>query len=126
MFLFILSFGCYFRDSQIREIRDNLVIGLGPVLCNQLSGQLAQVFLTEIQKHLLPVIGARLDGMKAQIQAEIAQKLSITDKVIKENISNICKSKVKSSFANIIDIFQRTQNNRVENCIFTGHFGRFW
>lgn len=83
-----------FRDNQIRDIRDNLVIGLGPVICNQLSGQLAQVFVTEIQKHLLPVVGARLDGIKAQIQGEIAQKLSITDKVIKENISNICKSKV--------------------------------
>lgn len=71
------------------------MIGLGPVLCNQLSGQLAQLFVTEIQKHLLPVVGARLDGIKAQIQAEIAQKLTITDKVIKENISNICKSKVR-------------------------------
>ncbi|XP_055296288.1 enhancer of mRNA-decapping protein 4 homolog isoform X3 [Sitodiplosis mosellana] len=81
------------RDNQIRDIRDNLVIGLGPVLCNQLSGQLAQLFVNEIQKHLLPVVGARLDGIKAQIQAEIAQKLTITDKVIKENISNICNSK---------------------------------
>lgn len=72
------------------------MIGLGPVLCNQLSGQLAQLFVTEIQKHLLPVVVGRLDGIKAQIQAEIAQKLTITDKVIKENISNICKSKVRS------------------------------
>lgn len=70
------------------------MIGLSPVICSQLSGQLAQVFVTEIQKHLLPVVGARLDGIKAQIQVEIAQKLSLTDKVIKENISNICKSKV--------------------------------
>lgn len=83
-----------FRDTLVRDIRDNLVVGLGPVMCNQLSGQLAQVFVTEIQKHFLPVVGARLDGMKAQIQSEIAQKLSITDKVIKENIANICKSKV--------------------------------
>lgn len=66
------------------------------MLCNQLSGQLAQVFVNEIQKHVLPVVGARLDGIKAQIQNEIAQKLSITDRVIKENIVNICKSKVTS------------------------------
>lgn len=64
-------------------------------MCNQLSGQLTQIFVNEIQKHVLPVVGARLDGIKAQIQAEIAQKLSITDKVIKENIANICKSKVR-------------------------------
>lgn len=84
----------FYRDNQIREIRESLVIGLAPVMCNQLSGQLTQIFITEIQKHLLPVVGARLDGIKVQIQAEIAQKLSITDKVIKENIVNICKSKV--------------------------------
>lgn len=73
------------------------MIGLGPVMCNQLKGQMAQLFISEMQQHLLPVVGARLDGIKAQIQAEIAQKLSITDKVIKENIANICKSKVNNS-----------------------------
>lgn len=87
-----------FRDNQIREIRDSLVLSLGPMLCNQLSGQLTQVFVTEIQKHVLPVIGARLDGIKGQIQNEIAQKLSITDRVIKENIVNICKSKVSKHY----------------------------
>lgn len=80
------------------------MIGLAPVLCNQLSGQLAQLFVSEIQKHLLPVVGARLDGIKAQIQTEIAQKLTITDKVIKENISNICKSKVRSKSTNLFDL----------------------
>ena len=73
-------------------------MNLAPVMCNQLSNQLAQIFVSEIQKHLLPVVGARLDGIKTQIQLEVAQKLSITDKVIKENISNICKSRVSSFF----------------------------
>ncbi|XP_031617309.1 enhancer of mRNA-decapping protein 4 homolog isoform X2 [Contarinia nasturtii] len=94
------------RDNQVRE---NIVMGLGPVLCNQLSSQLAQVFVTEIQKHLLPVVGARLDGIKAQIQSEIAQKLTITDKVIKENISNICKSKETS------DIFGHAVVNGIKS-----------
>lgn len=89
-----LLFQSNHRDNQIRDIRDNMVLNLAPVLCNQLSNQLAQIFVSEIQKHLLPVVGARLDGIKTQIQVEVAQKLSITDKVIKENISNICKSKV--------------------------------
>lgn len=89
-----LLFQSIHRDNQIRDIRDNMVLNLAPVLCNQLSNQLAQIFVSEIQKHLLPVVGARLDGIKTQIQVEVAQKLSITDKVIKENISNICKSKV--------------------------------
>lgn len=75
-------------------------MNLAPVMCNQLSNQLAQIFVSEIQKHLLPVVGARLDGIKTQIQAEVAQKLSITDKVIKENILNICKSKVSDSLKN--------------------------
>lgn len=98
----IKLFNFFHRDNQIRDIRENLVIGLGPIMCNQLSGQLTQIFVNEIQKHVLPVVGARLDGIKAQIQAEIAQKLSITDKVIKENIANICKSKVSFQKLNAI------------------------
>lgn len=97
--LIFFSFCTFFRDVQLRDIRDHLVIELGPRLCNQLCGPFSQMFVTEIQKHLLPVVGARLDGIKAQIQTEIAQKLTITDKVIKENISNICKSKVSQKSA---------------------------
>lgn len=78
---------------QNREIREFL-FGITPVLCNQLSGQISQILVNEVQKHLLPIVGAKLDAIKAQLQTDIAQKLTITDHVIKENIANICKSKV--------------------------------
>lgn len=80
-------------EKQNREIRD-AVFGMAPVLCNQMSIQLSQVLVTEVQKHLLPMVAAKLDSLKAQLQADVAQKISITDVVIKENIANICKSKV--------------------------------
>lgn len=71
-------------------------MGLAPMICNQLSGQFSQILVNEIQKHLLPLVAAKLDATKAQIQTEIAQKITITDRVIKENISNICRSKVNN------------------------------
>lgn len=51
-----------------------------------------------MKKHVLPIIASKLDATKSQIQADIAQKLSISDHVIKENISNICKSRVSFPF----------------------------
>lgn len=86
------------RDSQVREIRDNIVMALTPVVCQQLGTQLSQIIVGEFQKQeklLFPLVVSKLDAMRTGIQAEIAQKMSITDHVIKENISNICKSKVR-------------------------------
>lgn len=73
---------------------------MAPVLCNQIGIQLSQVLVTEVQKHLLPMVAAKLDTLKSQIQADVAQKISITDAVIKENIANICKSKVSFVITN--------------------------
>lgn len=58
-------------------------------VCNQLSG----VIIAEIQKHVLPIVAGKLEGIKTQIQSDIAQKITITDHVIKENIANICRGK---------------------------------
>lgn len=79
------------------------MFALTPLLCNQLCGPLSQILVNEMQKQLLPVVAGKLDGIKGQIQTDIAQKITITDHVIKENIANICKSKV--SFRKIFFFF---------------------
>lgn len=70
--------------------------GLSQIICTQINVSLNQVVTTEMKKHVLPIIASKLDATKSQIQADIAQKISISDHVIKENISNICKSRVIS------------------------------
>lgn len=70
-------------------MRDSVTRAVIQTVCNQLSA----VLITEIQKHVLPIVAGKLEGIKTQIQSDIAQKITITDHVIKENISNICRSK---------------------------------
>lgn len=113
-------------DTQLREIRENLCMTLVPALCNQLSIQLTQILLTEIQKSLFPIISAKLDAMKAQVHSEIAQKLTITDRVLKENISNMCRSKVPFLLQFFsMNIFLEDLELLIFVC-FIGNFGRFW
>lgn len=59
-----------------------------------MSGQLSNTITNEIQKHVMPIIAGKLEGIKTNIQSDIAQKITITDHVIKENIAHICRSKV--------------------------------
>lgn len=84
----------FFSEKQNRELRDNIIHALTPLVCNQLSKQLSNILTNEIQKHVMPIIAGKLEGIKTQIQSDISQKITITDHVIKENITNICRSKV--------------------------------
>lgn len=91
--------------------------------------QLSQVLVTEVQKHLLPMVAAKLDSLKAQIQADVGQKISISDVVIKENIANICKSKVSFEIAKSINsyqghIFIYIFGEFIIRCL--GSIGRIW
>lgn len=91
---------CFFcSDVQNRELRDSITRAVTQTVCSQLSA----VLIAEIQKHVLPIVAAKLEGIKTQIQSDIAQKITITDHVIKENISNICRSKVSGGFKLIIN-----------------------
>lgn len=82
---------------QNREICESIVHGLSQVICSQINVTLNQTVSAEMKKLVLPVIAAKLDATKVQIQADIAQKISISDHVIKENIANICKSRVNNN-----------------------------
>lgn len=62
-----------------------------------MSGQLSNTIINEVQKHVMPIIAGKLEGIKTQIQSDIAQKITVTDHVIKENITNICRNKVNST-----------------------------
>lgn len=90
-------------DAQLREIRETMFMQMAPALCTQITAQLSQVLLAEIQKSLYPIVSTKLDAMKAQVQSEIAQKMTVTDRIVKENIANMCRSKVIS----ILDVCDR-------------------
>lgn len=82
------------REVQNREICEGILHGLSQIICTQINATLNQVVSVEMKKHVMPFIANKLDATKAQIQADVAQKLTVSDHVIKENIANICKSRV--------------------------------
>lgn len=79
-----------FSDAQNRELRESIT----KVVCTDLTERLTNILVNSIQKHVLPIVAGKLEGIKTQIQSDISQKITITDHVIKENITNICKSPV--------------------------------
>lgn len=85
-----------YREAQNREICESIVHGLSQIICTQINANLSQIVSAEMKKHVLPIIASKLDAIKSQIQADIAQKITMSDHVIKENILNICKSRVIS------------------------------
>ena len=85
----------FLRDEKNRELSDNIHHMLNQFLFNQFAEKLSNLLIVEIQRHTVPIFVAKLDNIKQQIQTEVAQKLTTTDKVLKENISQVCKSKVK-------------------------------
>lgn len=84
----------HYREAQNREICESIVHGLSQIICTQLTVNLNQVVSAEMKKNVLPSITGKLDAIKAQIQVDVAQKIAMSDHVIKENILNICKSRV--------------------------------
>lgn len=61
---------------------------------NHFTDIIGNVLNMELQRQLLPRVNAKMDQLQNQMQLEIVQKLNVFDKTIKENIAQVCKSKV--------------------------------
>lgn len=70
---------------------------------NHFTDIVGNVLNMELQRQILPRVNAKMDQLQAQMQVEIVQKLSVFDKTVKENIAQVCKSKV--IFDNYLKIF---------------------
>lgn len=71
------------------EFRNQIV----QVVCSQVCERTAAVLMGELQQRIVPLIISRLDQIKLQIQSEVAQKLSICDQLLRDNIARVCTSK---------------------------------
>lgn len=72
---------------------------LNQYVMNHFTDIIGNVLNMELQRQLLPRVNAKMDQLQAQIQVEMAQKLSVFDKTVKENIGQVCKSKVSRDFS---------------------------
>ncbi len=93
---FVFSFLSFFifSDKQNRELRDGIVHSVAQLITGQITDCLTTIMMNDLPRHILPVILNQLDKMKAQLLADVGQKLKNCDQVIKESIMNMASSKV--------------------------------
>lgn len=66
------------------------------------------MLMSEMQRHVMPMIAGKLDTIKAQIQADVSHKLSACDQLLRDTIVKVCSNKVgylKMSFGALITGF---------------------
>lgn len=97
------------RDKQNRELRDNIIQSITPLLLNQLTERMSHIFVAELQRHTLPLVASKLDLIKQQIHIDVSEKLSTSDQLLKENIIQVCTSK------NMIETFGNSVLHGVKN-----------
>lgn len=97
------------RSAQSRELRDTIIHALNQFLFKQFAEKMSEMLILEIQRQVVPVLVTKLDMIKQQIQLDVSQKLTTTDKILKENIAQVCKSK------SIIDAFGNSVLMGVQN-----------
>ncbi|XP_054741449.1 enhancer of mRNA-decapping protein 4 homolog isoform X1 [Anastrepha obliqua] len=90
------------RDQQNRELRESLIQILNQYILTHLGEVVSKVINMEIQRQLAPMLSAKIEHLQQQIQLDVAQKLTAFDLMLKENISQVCKSK------NIIETFGKS------------------
>ncbi|XP_017473347.1 PREDICTED: enhancer of mRNA-decapping protein 4 homolog [Rhagoletis zephyria] len=90
------------REQQNRELRDSFIQIMNQYVLTHLGDVVSKVINIEIQRQLAPMLSAKIDHLQQQIQIDVAQKLTAFDLMLKDNISQVCKSK------NIIDTFGKS------------------
>lgn len=79
---------------------------------NKMVSNITKEMRKEFQQTLMPQVMAELDKIQKQIQYDVNNKFASTDKILKESIGQVCKSKVRSNFSQksnfLIYIFCRT------------------
>uniref|UniRef100_T1IHJ6 Uncharacterized protein n=1 Tax=Strigamia maritima TaxID=126957 RepID=T1IHJ6_STRMM len=80
-------------EKREQQSRDRMVSGVTQTIVNTVVGKLDSCVKHEMKNVILPALSKTMDPLKEHIQAEIVQKLSTTDNLMKENISKMVKSK---------------------------------
>lgn len=83
-----------FSDQQNRQFHEQFLQTVAQVMCGQLTERLAAVLLKDLTRNVVSTIGTKMDSIKAQIQADVAQKLVSSDQLLRDNITKACSNKV--------------------------------
>lgn len=85
-------------DKQNRDLRDSIIHSVAQLVTGQITDRLTAIVMNEMPRHILPVLLNQLEKMKAQLLADVGQKLRGCDQIIKESIMNVTSTKVTFFF----------------------------
>lgn len=63
---------------------------------NKMVSNITKEMRKEFQQTLIPQVMSELEKIQKQIQYDVNNKFASTDKILKESIGQVCKSKVNS------------------------------
>lgn len=86
------------QTKQMNAMRDQVVQTLGQMVRPQFTEAVARTVMVELQPNLMKMVARDLEGVKGMIQYEVQNKLSISDKLLQENVTYMLKQAVQSTF----------------------------
>lgn len=92
----------FVSENQNRVLRDSVLQVLNEYVMKYFTEIIGNVLNVELQRQVLPRVNAKMDQLQNQMQQEIVQKLNVFDKTIKENIAQVCKSKVMNEKLSLV------------------------
>jgi hypothetical protein len=93
------SFHTY--DQKHNKKLDNLMLirdNKNREMYNTITDSLIRSLSSEVPRQLLPILAAKLDGMKQQMHQDITVKMSSTDVLVRENVTKLCTNQVRLQF----------------------------
>lgn len=83
--------------------RENNIKQMIAQMENKMVTNITKEMKKEFQQILVPQVTSELEKIQKQIQFDINNKFASTDKILKDSIGQVCKSKVRSQ---VFDIFE--------------------
>ncbi|KAK6618943.1 hypothetical protein RUM44_003324 [Polyplax serrata] len=81
------------RESKERDRHEKLISVMTQAVNNLVTTKFEEIMSNEIKDIILPAMLNDMDQIKRQLHIEMAQKLTATDHLLKENISKLVNSK---------------------------------
>lgn len=89
------------QTKQMNALRDQVGQTLSQVVLRpQFTEAMAASVLAGLQPNLLQLVAREMENIKGMIQYEVANKLSVSDQLLQENLNYVCTNKsLMESFA---------------------------
>nr|CAD7440503.1 unnamed protein product [Timema bartmani] len=81
------------KDDKERKRQEALMSHISQAVGNLVAAKLDEIVVSEMNDNILPTVRSIMDPLKHELHAELTQKLTSTDHLLKENIAKLVHSK---------------------------------